>query len=63
MREAILNVIKVLTGLVLIALSWYSIGYGFADVTNNPNLFFLGGFAIFGLGVGIIIYVIKNAKN
>ncbi len=62
MREAILSVIKVLAGLVLIALGWYSIGFGFADATN-PNLFFLGGLAIFGLGVGIIIYVIKKAKN
>jgi len=63
MRESILNVIKVLAGLALIVLGWYSIGYGFMEANNNPNLFFLGGLAIFGLGGGIIIYVIKNAKN
>lgn len=63
MKPAVLNVVKMLLGLLFVVVGWYGIGYGFAEATGNPNLFFLGGLTVFGFGVGIIIYVIKNAKD
>lgn len=63
MKTAIFNAIMALIGLILIGLGWYSIGYGFGENTGNPNLYFFGGFLMFGTGIGIIIYIAVNAKN